>query len=445
MHDKLTLKQFVTTVLPFGIVFIGVFSILPFPSSSIPILEHLQITVVWWTILFFYFYLFFSSNRFFSNQKDLYVLKAYLIWVVICMVRGAFVTEMYWDWKVLINNSLGLLLPVVAYSATNKVVVQSILSTYIKYGLPLFLVLMVLIRTDAYGFYLMPVSFLLLFLPALSKNQRLILFFFTAIVFGADFGARSNIIKFSFPLFMLVIYYFEDKLSRSLLNKVRLAMIIAPIILLSLGAADIFNIFKISEYIGEIRAIGLDDDGARNQVDVTADTRTFLYVEVIESAINNDYWIFGRTPARGNDSEFFGPLYFEITGREERWDNEIGVANVFTWTGIVGVILYMLIFYQASYLAVNRSRNIYAKMLGMFVAFRWVYSWIEDTNVVSLNYFMLCIMIGLCFSSSFRSMTNHEVTIWARGIFDYRYLYFEKFRKLESEEHEEYEEYEEQE
>ena len=168
MHDKLTLKQFVTTVLPFGIVFIGVFSILPFPSSSIPILEHLQITVVWWTILFFYFYLFFSSNRFFSNQKDLYVLKAYLIWVVICMVRGAFVTEMYWDWKVLINNSLGLLLPVVAYSATNKVVVQSILSTYIKYGLPLFLVLMVLIRTDAYGFYLMPVSFLLLFLPALS-------------------------------------------------------------------------------------------------------------------------------------------------------------------------------------------------------------------------------------------------------------------------------------
>ena len=434
---KFTLKHFVANVLPYGIIFIAIFSILPYPSDKFSVLDSINITAVWWTILVSFFILFFLSTKYFLDAKDkknLLVLKVYLIWIIICIFRGLFVAEIYWDWKALVNNSMGLLLPVVVYSATNRTIVQSTLANYIKYGLPLCLILLIFIRTDAYGFFLMPISFLLLFLPALSNKQRLLLFVFTAIVFGADFGARSNIIKFGFPLFVLIIYYLREKISIKTLNNLRIVMIIAPFILLTLGVTDVFNVFKISEYIGEIKAKGLDDFGDRNTIDVTADTRTFLYVEVIESAIENDYWIFGRTPARGNDSSSFGPIYYELTGRDERWENEIGVANVFTWTGIIGVILYLFIFYRASYLAVNHSENIYSKMLGMFVAFRWIYSWVEDYNIVSLNYFMLCVMIGLCFSSSFRSMTDNEVTIWVRGVFDNRYLNYDKYRKEEDDE-----------
>ena len=141
--------------------------------------------------------------------------------------------------------------------------------------------------------------------------------------------------------------------------------------------------------------------------------------------------MFGRTPARGNDSEFFGAIEYELTGRDERLGNEVGVLNVFTWLGIVGVLLYLLVFFRASYLAINLSNNIYAKMLGVYVSFRWLYSWVEDINNFSLNYFMLWLMIGLCFSHSFRAMTNYEVTIWIRSVFDYRYLNFEQYLKKE--------------
>ena len=116
-----------------------------------------------------------------------------------------------------------------------------------------------------------------------------------------------------------------------------------------------------------------------------------------------------------------------MTGRYERISNEIGLANVFTWTGIIGVVLFSLIFFRASYLAVNRSKSIYAKMLGIYVAFRWLYSWIEDVNDFSLNYFMLMVMIGLCFSESFRNMTNKDITIWVRGIFDVRYVRLQQY------------------
>lgn len=168
--------------------------------------------------------------------------------------------------------------------------------------------------------------------------------------------------------------------------------------------------------------MGVDGEGNIVEQDIIVDTRTFLYVEVLESAVNNNYWLLGRTPARGNDSDTFGVLAAELTGRYERIENEIGLANVFTWTGIVGVILYFLIFYRATFLAINKSRNIYVKMLGVYVAFRWLFSWIEDVNNFSLNYFMLMIMLGLCFSYSFRNMTDNEIIIWARGIFDVRYV-----------------------
>jgi len=120
-------------------------------------------------------------------------------------------------------------------------------------------------------------------------------------------------------------------------------------------------------------------------------------------------------------------IRLELTGRYERISNEIGLANVFTWTGIIGVVLFSLIFFRASYLAVNRSKSIYAKMLGIYVAFRWLYSWIEDVNDFSLNYFMLMVMIGLCFSESFRNMTNKDITIWVRGIFDVRYVRLQQY------------------
>ena len=70
-------------------------------------------------------------------------------------------------------------------------------------------------------------------------------------------------------------------------------------------------------------------------------------------------------------------------------------------------------------------------MLGIYVAFRWLYSWVEDVNNFSINYFMLWIMIGMCLSTSFRSMTDYEVTIWIRGAFDKRYLNFEEHLKKE--------------
>ncbi|MFA6794832.1 MAG: hypothetical protein WCR50_05005, partial [Proteiniphilum sp.] len=326
--------------------------------------------------------MFFLSRHYFfdtRNEDNLLVVWIYLFWNIVCITRGMFEAEVYWDWKGLIGNSMALILPIVIFSATNKIVVQSLFVFYVKYGLPLFALFAVLIRTDAFGFYLMPVSILILFFPAFTRRQRILILLLAAVVIFSDLGARSNVLKFGIPFLILIIYYLKEKISVKLLETARISLFIIPLVLFILGVTNVFNVFNMSEYLkGDYVSVGTDNQGNRVEMSAITDTRTFLYIEVLESAINNNYWFLGRTPARGNDSNTFGVLASELTGRNERLANEIGLANVFTWTGIMGVILYFLIFYRASYLAVNRSNNIYVKMLGVFIAFRWLYSWVED-------------------------------------------------------------------
>lgn len=425
-------KQIISQVLPFTILLIAVSTALYYPRPSVPsFLSSWNNTTMWWMVYIIILAIFIFSNIYFFdriNRKEIRIIGIYILWNVICIIRGAYAAEIYWDWKGLVQNSMALILPLVAYSSTNKALVQSILSFYVKYTLPLFLLMAMIITTDAFGQFLIPMSFLLFFLPVLTNRQRLILFALVAIVVLADLGARSNVLKFVIPVIMLVIYYTRRWISVKVMEAVRILFFIAPFILFALAATGTFNIFKIEEYTGkELTTTGTNYRGVQTEINVLQDTRTFLYEEVIHSAIKNNYVVFGRTPARGNDSQTFGLREGRWTGRAERLANEIGVANVFTWTGIIGVILYMLVFYRATYLAVNKSKNIYVKMLGIYIAFRWLYGWVEDVNDFKLNYFMLWIMIGLCFSYSFREMKNKDVLIWVRGIFDTRYIRLQNY------------------
>ena len=419
-------KQIISQAIPVTILVLTVYSVLSFAKRWRSITSVLNNTTIVWVLSIIILAVFFLARYSFfdrKNEQNLRIVWIYLLWNIVCIVRGMLVAEIYWDWKGLISNAMALLLPIVAYSATNKKVVQYMLSYYVRYVLPLFLIFALILRADAYGFYLIPMSFLLLFLPALTLRQKILVITVTLVVITADLGARSNVIKFGVPLLILGFYYLRSMITVKVMEAVRLSLFVIPVVLFLLGVSEIFNVFKMDDYVkGDYTTVGTDEFGNRVEINVTTDTRTFIYSEVLQSAINNNYWLLGRTPARGNDSEIFGERAYELTRRSERLANEIGLANVFTWTGIAGVILYTLIFFRASYLAVNRSANIYAKMLGIYIAFRWLYAWVEDVNNFSINYFMLWVMIGLCFSYTFREMTNKEVAVWVRGIFDVRYI-----------------------
>lgn len=382
-------------------------------------------TMIWWAIYIIILYLISKANIIFyeeNNRSNYVLIKIYLTWNIICIIRGFFVAEDYWEWKQLIGSSMVLLLPLLTYLCSNSFITQKIISKWTLYIFPFFILIAPFILPGAYGRFLIPISFILLFFPLLNKQWKTIGIIVAFFVIFTNLGARSNVIKFLIPLLLSFVYYFKKFIGNNILIYLRLFLLFIPFLLLFLAITDVFNIFRISDYVeGEYKIESnaeWEGDG-----DLTVDTRTFIYVEVISSAIKHDYIWFGRTPARGNESPYFGAAIDKELNRNknERFANEVGIANIFTWTGLIGVFLNFMIFVKATYMGLKKSRSWSIKILAIYVSFRWFYSWVEDFSRFDLSTVFLWLCIAMCLSNSFRNMNDEEFKNWFRGIFDKRY------------------------
>ncbi len=410
-------RKYVLSVAAFLVAIKGIASSIEY-KIGVPVTN----TTIWWIVQSIILCLFFYAKVKFCDKKQaelMVTIRVYLVWTSLSLFHGLFIAETYWDWKGLIVNTMSLLIPSVAYAATSKKNMASILSFFKQYGLPFFGIVIFITFPVGYGYYLALITVLLIFISAIPKQWKLIILGLAFAVILADLSARSNIIKFIVPLCFGLMYYLRTYLSLKILKTTRIVLLSLPLVLFLLAATGTFNIFNMAEYInGEHSFVGLGYDGSIKEQNLILDTRTFIYVENINSALKYDYWLVGRSPARGYDSIWFG--HEDMNGRGERIGSEVSLLNIFTWSGLIGVGLYFLIFYQATKLAVNKSNNIFSKLLGLFVAFRWAYAWVEDFVNFNMFYFSLWLMIGMCFSESFRKMTNAEVKDWISEIFKQR-------------------------
>lgn len=375
-------------------------------------------TILSWLINFITIYTLLQFKREYRSKNSL--LEAYFLWLLVETFRGAFIAENYWEWKQLISGFLSLSLPLFIYAFIQPYILQKILSVWIKIAIPLFIIFLPILSRGAYHFYLGPIFLLGCFIPILPSKWRIVIGGLLVIMLFISLGARSQVIKSAVVLLVALGIYYRPWISINILKIVHWICYVAPIILLTLGISGTFNIFEDlasnkGKYV-EYKVVG----GKVVKNDLSADTRTFIYQEVITSALKHHYVIWGRTPARGNDSMAFGKYTAEElkTGKYERHANEVCHPNVFTWLGLIGVVLYSLIYLQSSYLAVYKSNNIYIKYLGCFIAFRWAYGWVEDFNSFDIANLSLWMIIAIGLSKYFRKMNNVEFRLWIRSIFD---------------------------
>lgn len=404
------------TILPIAIDSVGRFLAIPIGN-----------TFIWWSIEALILLIFFFNTRYgnidLDTKKVMFFVKLYLIWNVFSIIRGFFIAETYWDWKGLVGNAMALLLPIIAYTTSTKEGLQAILHFYVKYVLIVSILLLPIMPFGALGTFYLPISFLILFIPGLLPRGKVVIIVFALVGLFCDFTTRSYLFKYGIPIILLLTFYNFKLFSRlgRLMELTRLILMIVPILLFILAVSGVFNVFNMNSYIKEdYKTETTAADGTVIKADMTSDTRTGLYEEVLKSAQKHNYSIIGRSPARGNDTVLFASLD-QITGRQERLRNEVGILNVFTWTGVIGVILYFFIFYRASYLAINKSNNIFSKLAGLFIAFHWLYSWVEDINMFGIDYFVIWLILGFCFSETFRRMDNIEIKLWLWGIFGKKY------------------------
>lgn len=408
--DIKIMRQELKRIFPYTILLISIYSIHQW--CSLP----LGNTFLWWLLQSFILIIFYKLK---PIRCVIFPIKFFLLYLGFSAVYGAiFMTENYWDWKLLVNNLMVFSLPLTSLVFGNPIYLPQILKYWFRYAWIILILLMPFLGSDAYGRFLVPFTFLALFITRL--NKKYIIFTIVAYLITITLGSasRSDMLKFSVCLIlglsMLISFIWEK---RKLILGIAIAMMISPIVFFILGISGIFNIFKIEEELGIEGKYELQSSGGEEYSALT-DTRTFLYVEELQSAVNNNYVILGRSIARGYDSIAFGEEMDHVLGikRGERQICETSILNIFNYFGIVGVVIYFTIFFRASFLAIYKSRNVFIPVIGVYVSFRWLFAWIEDFSRFDLNYLFLWILIGICYSPIFRNMSNQDFKIWLSNI-----------------------------
>jgi hypothetical protein len=318
-------------------------------------------------------------------------------------------------------NFMALSIPFFAYVYGSPVFLSRILGTWFKWA-PLLILFFF-----AAGFHLLnfqwaigPFYMLGIFLPLLPRRWRwTVLLVFILCFLEPD--SRSQLIKALISLLLAFFLYFDRYFSLRRIKILYSVIVSIPVILLILGVSGVFNVFELDSYIDSGKVSGFQ----KEDENLLADTRSALYAEVIQSATKNDYFIFGRSLARGNDSELFGyQLSSEVTknGLIERNSNEMALPSVFTWTGLVGLVLYSLLFLIAGYYAIFKSKNKYLPYLGIYLLSYWLYSWVENPIVFNLSNICIGFTIGMCVSSRFRGMSDVVFKGWINSVFSKKQL-----------------------
>lgn len=389
-----------------GAILIGVSAICTF-WISLPINN----TFFWWSVNFLVLIALYKCKP--QGYHPL-PLRLWILLIAVYSIWGSFLCRDYWDWKYLVGNIVAYNMCVASLTFSNPNILSDVLSYWFKHAWKIIILLAPFFTYGAaVSKSLIPYSFLALFLPILNKKMRMLvlLSFLLTIVFA--YMSRSDVIRFSVCILLGIIVStqkFYNKMKK-MIKPLRFFFLFVPFLLFSLAVTSQFNIFNIQN------ELGLEEGHSDNGEDIFQDTRTILYEEVLASSIKHNTEWYGGTPARGYESAWVirNQDNSDVTGAIHygwRGNTEASVLNVYMHFGLLGLLFYFIIFYMASYYAVYKSNNDYLKTVGLCVAFRWCLGCVEDFTNFDLNMFILWVMISICYSPSFRKMSNSEFKSW---------------------------------
>jgi hypothetical protein len=337
-------------------------------------------------------------------------------WLFLGFLRGAYYSNFYWEWKSVFSQLYITFFYGVIFLSTNIYVVQRYYGLYFILFIPL-VIFSYLINGTPLNLNYVPYSTLMIFIGVIPKRQKLFLIAIVIFFFLANFQRNDSIKMLVTVLIGITMTFFSKLFIKNILKPAYIFLLCLPFILVGLGTSGVFNVFKMDEYIkGDYEQEISTSQGKEND-DLKADTRTFIYKNVFFTLNKYDAWLFGRGTAYGDEGiegSFEKENKITIKGR---YGNEVGIMDILLWYGLIGVVIYFLVYLRASFVAIYQSKNRYAKAVGLYVAFLWTWSFIWEKPMFETFFMMDLILLGLCFSNRFRVMNDREFHLWVEGIF----------------------------
>ena len=362
------------------------------------------------------------SYLFFSNFKGLNIhdfdgegaLVLLLLYNIVTYLRGLFNIAVESDLYILLSNDLFVyfLIPFIIFLADFDFLrrIWRLLSTF---GLVLCMFCYFFPPGDETMSFGHNISFLTgIILCAPFIDKKYFFYFLIIALFSVtyDLDRRSVTVGFLVSFLFVISYKFFIKIYvRRILF---LLTITLPIVLLLLGSTGKFNVFKY------IESINLNVELSSNR-QYTVDSRTSIYMDVFGDLIAKDKLLYGlgargktRTSLIESPNHDYWKIY--LNGRSQ---TESGMLNFFQYGGIIGFLVYSIFLLTCAYKALFKSRNSFMIIMGCFVCFKYLYSFIEDPLTTNVYTFNLIIWLGLCLNKKMRALSNKSMIKYLNSIF----------------------------
>ena len=134
------------------------------------------------------------------------------------------------------------------------------------------------------------------------------------------------------------------------------------------------------------------------------DTRTGVEVLFYEDMRPMD-WAIGR----GIRGEYYCPNIDALDLRGYRTFIETGYLQIILKGGIISLVLLLLIVIPAFILGLFKSNNIFSKAFGMWILLWVIYLYPTVGNSFSMQYIIVWIGVGVCFSPKIRNLSDEQV------------------------------------
>jgi hypothetical protein len=354
----------------------------------------------------------------------------FLFYTYLMTFVGLLIADNYIEYRQLLVGFISLNVPLLGWLFSRPDIALRLLSSWYKYAwIPFFLFFF--IKIGFVQFYWQPILILLCLFPLFRKPYAILILAIAMLYAFVDIeDQRAPFIKAFVAFVVGVCIGFREKIPNRLVRIGHVFAYLSVIFLFVYIFADLFVVLTGREDASEVV------NNNRNREMIEKDTRSMLYIDVLNSSIQHDYFIFGHTPARGFEVEYSGSLFLKddtILNKNERHKNEMVLSNIYTWEGLIGLILYSLIYMYGSYLAVYCSRNKITPFIGCFIAWRWAWGWVEDVNNFLCTDIDLWALIAICYSSYFRNMNDGEFKLWTRGLLSVqsRLIFLKSYRITE--------------
>ncbi|MEO6813710.1 MAG: hypothetical protein ABI172_07250 [Ginsengibacter sp.] len=341
----------------------------------------------------------------FDNQYLKIVFSLYCAWLFTVILRG-FILDYSFLKDFLFNPDVGMLYfsPLILLFPRNLIFLKRVFDVIIIFGI-FYLIFDVLFVKDLlssdrsnmtgqgmvefFSILSFPSGFLILTYAYHSKPKQILAIFvlFFAILFAIVRARRGLILMYS-SLFLFSYVVFIVTAKRKIL-----ALYLTSLLLL-LGIFYFSKIYKFNEspIFGYISDRGSED------------TRTGIELYFYNDMKTKD-WILGR----GINGEYFCPNVEENQVTNYRNGIETGYLQTILKGGIISLGLFLLIAIPAIIRGLFNSKNLLSKAAAIWILMSILNSYPAVINSFSLNYLIVWISIGICYSKEIRMLSDNNL------------------------------------